>query len=152
MRWARGKGIRKQPREHLLDSHHSRRRGLVPSIVSARRSPYPASSLLYFVFLWDSSIGKASKGDVVRLRAARSLRRAFTITHTLRFQAVRATMAARQKSLQKVIILGDQGVGKTSLMERYVNSRYTNQYKGELALSSLRPLLFRSASVPLPMR
>lgn len=46
-------------------------------------------------------------------------------------------MAARQKSLQKIIILGDQGVGKTSLMQRYVNSRYTTQYKATIGADFL---------------
>lgn len=38
-------------------------------------------------------------------------------------------MATGHKSLQKVIILGSSGVGKTSLMERYVASRFSAQYK-----------------------
>mmetsp|Transcript_77164 Transcript_77164/g.213906 ORF Transcript_77164/g.213906 Transcript_77164/m.213906 type:complete len:207 (+) Transcript_77164:201-821(+) len=45
--------------------------------------------------------------------------------------------APRQKSLQKIIILGDQGVGKTSLLQRYVNSRYTAQYKATIGADFL---------------
>jgi len=41
-------------------------------------------------------------------------------------------MATRKKSLLKVIILGDSGVGKTSLMNRYVNKKFTNQYKATI--------------------
>jgi Ras-related protein Rab-7A len=33
------------------------------------------------------------------------------------------------KSLQKIIILGNSGVGKTSLMERYVAAKFSAQYK-----------------------
>jgi GTPase SAR1 family protein len=36
-------------------------------------------------------------------------------------------MAARKKVLLKVIILGDSGVGKTSLMNQYVNKKFSNQ-------------------------
>ena len=38
-------------------------------------------------------------------------------------------MASRKKVLLKVIILGDSGVGKTSLMNQYVNKKFSNQYK-----------------------
>lgn len=43
-------------------------------------------------------------------------------------------MASRKKVLLKVIILGDSGVGKTSLMNQFVNrkviklQKYTNLY------------------------
>ena len=33
----------------------------------------------------------------------------------------------RRKVLLKVIILGDSGVGKTSLMNQYVNKKFSNQ-------------------------
>jgi len=36
------------------------------------------------------------------------------------------------KSLQKIIILGAQGVGKTSLMERFVASKFSAQYKATI--------------------
>lgn len=36
---------------------------------------------------------------------------------------------SRKKVLLKVIILGDSGVGKTSLMNQYVHKRFSNQYK-----------------------
>lgn len=41
-------------------------------------------------------------------------------------------MASRKKVLLKVIILGESGVGKTSLMNQYVNKRFSNQYKGKI--------------------
>ncbi|KAH8264554.1 ras-related protein Rab7 [Drosophila kikkawai] len=41
-------------------------------------------------------------------------------------------MASRKKSLLKVIILGDSSVGKTSLMNQYVNKRFSNQYKATI--------------------
>ena len=38
-----------------------------------------------------------------------------------------SAMASRKKVLLKVIILGDSGVGKTSLMNQYVNKKFSNQ-------------------------
>ncbi len=39
---------------------------------------------------------------------------------------------SKKKVLLKVIILGDSGVGKTSLMNQYVNKKFSNQYKVSL--------------------
>ena len=38
-----------------------------------------------------------------------------------------SAMTSRKKVLLKVIILGDSGVGKTSLMNQYVNKKFSNQ-------------------------
>eukprot|EP00617_Octactis_speculum_P003894 CAMPEP_0185778624 /NCGR_PEP_ID=MMETSP1174-20130828/93048_1 /TAXON_ID=35687 /ORGANISM="Dictyocha speculum, Strain CCMP1381" /LENGTH=210 /DNA_ID=CAMNT_0028467413 /DNA_START=41 /DNA_END=673 /DNA_ORIENTATION=+ len=46
-------------------------------------------------------------------------------------------MAHRKKVLLKVIILGDSGVGKTSLMNQYVNKRFTQQYKATIGADFL---------------
>ena len=46
-------------------------------------------------------------------------------------------MAHRKKVLLKVIILGDSGVGKTSLMNQYVNKKFTNQYKATIGADFL---------------
>lgn len=46
-------------------------------------------------------------------------------------------MASRKKVLLKVIILGDSGVGKTSLMNQYVNRKFTNQYKATIGADFL---------------
>uniref|UniRef100_A0A8C8G576 Ras-related protein Rab-7a n=1 Tax=Oncorhynchus tshawytscha TaxID=74940 RepID=A0A8C8G576_ONCTS len=46
-------------------------------------------------------------------------------------------MASRKKVLLKVIILGDSGVGKTSLMNQYVNKRFSNQYKATIGADFL---------------
>uniref|UniRef100_A0A914C846 Rab7 n=1 Tax=Acrobeloides nanus TaxID=290746 RepID=A0A914C846_9BILA len=47
-------------------------------------------------------------------------------------------MSNRQrKALLKVIILGDSGVGKTSLMNQYVNKRFSNQYKATIGADFL---------------
>mmetsp|Transcript_74373 Transcript_74373/g.174560 ORF Transcript_74373/g.174560 Transcript_74373/m.174560 type:complete len:205 (-) Transcript_74373:117-731(-) len=46
-------------------------------------------------------------------------------------------MAARKKVLLKVIILGDSGVGKTSLMNMYVNKKFSNQYKATIGADFL---------------
>lgn len=44
---------------------------------------------------------------------------------------------SRKKILLKVIILGDTGVGKTSLMNQYVNKRFSNQYKATIGADFL---------------
>jgi len=46
-------------------------------------------------------------------------------------------MAHRKKVLLKVIILGDSGVGKTSLMNQYVNRKFSNQYKATIGADFL---------------
>lgn len=46
-------------------------------------------------------------------------------------------MATRKKILLKVIILGDTSVGKTSLMNQYVNKRFSNQYKATIGADFL---------------
>jgi Ras-related protein Rab-7A len=45
--------------------------------------------------------------------------------------------SSRKKVLLKVIILGDSGVGKTSLMNQYVNKKFTNQYKATIGADFL---------------
>lgn len=46
-------------------------------------------------------------------------------------------MATKKKVLLKVIILGDSSVGKTSLMNQYVNKRFSNQYKATIGADFL---------------
>lgn len=46
-------------------------------------------------------------------------------------------MAARKRTLLKVIILGDSGVGKTSLMNQYVNKKFSSQYKATIGADFL---------------
>ncbi|KMT18153.1 hypothetical protein BVRB_2g031820 [Beta vulgaris subsp. vulgaris] len=46
-------------------------------------------------------------------------------------------MASRRRMLLKVIILGDSGVGKTSLMNQFVNHKFTNQYKATIGADFL---------------
>jgi len=46
-------------------------------------------------------------------------------------------MATRKKVLLKVIILGDSGVGKTSLMNQYVNKRFSAAYKATIGADFL---------------
>ena len=46
-------------------------------------------------------------------------------------------MSGRKKVLLKVIILGDSGVGKTSLMNQYVNKKFSNQYKATIGADFL---------------
>ncbi|KAI5308578.1 hypothetical protein KEM55_005369 [Ascosphaera atra] len=46
-------------------------------------------------------------------------------------------MSGRKKALLKVIVLGDSGVGKTSLMNQYVNRRYSSSYKATIGADYL---------------
>mmetsp|Transcript_30121 Transcript_30121/g.84128 ORF Transcript_30121/g.84128 Transcript_30121/m.84128 type:complete len:206 (-) Transcript_30121:254-871(-) len=46
-------------------------------------------------------------------------------------------MSSRKKVLLKVILLGDSGVGKTSLMHQYVNRKFNNQYKATIGADFL---------------
>lgn len=46
-------------------------------------------------------------------------------------------MSVRKKTLLKVIILGDSGVGKTSLMQQFVNNKFTHQYKATIGADFL---------------
>lgn len=46
-------------------------------------------------------------------------------------------MSSGKKILLKVIILGDSSVGKTSLMNQYVNKRFSNQYKATIGADFL---------------
>lgn len=46
-------------------------------------------------------------------------------------------MATRKKVLLKVIILGDINVGKTCLMNQFVNKRFSSQYKATIGADFL---------------
>lgn len=46
-------------------------------------------------------------------------------------------MSHRKKVLLKVIILGDSGVGKTSLMNQFVNKKFSKQYKATIGADFL---------------
>jgi len=46
-------------------------------------------------------------------------------------------MAAHKKALLKVIILGDSGVGKTSLMNQYVSRKFSSHYKATIGADFL---------------
>ncbi|KAJ8956096.1 hypothetical protein NQ318_016549, partial [Aromia moschata] len=46
-------------------------------------------------------------------------------------------MSTRKKILLKVIILGESSVGKTSLMNQYVNRKFSNQYKATIGADFL---------------
>lgn len=48
-----------------------------------------------------------------------------------------SSQGGRKKVLLKVIILGDSGVGKTSLMNRFVNQKFSNQYKATIGADFL---------------
>lgn len=46
-------------------------------------------------------------------------------------------MSSRKRLLLKVIILGDAGVGKTSLLKQYVNKQFSYQYKATIGADFL---------------
>ncbi|ODV89030.1 hypothetical protein CANCADRAFT_32418 [Tortispora caseinolytica NRRL Y-17796] len=46
-------------------------------------------------------------------------------------------MSSKRKVLLKIIILGDSGVGKTSLMQQFVNKKFSNQYKATIGADFL---------------
>jgi len=46
-------------------------------------------------------------------------------------------MATRKKHLLKIILLGDSGVGKTSLMVRFVQQKFSNAYKATIGADFL---------------
>ncbi|CAL5095817.1 unnamed protein product [Urochloa decumbens] len=54
-------------------------------------------------------------------------------------------MASRRRTLLKVIILGDSGVGKTSLMNQYVNKKFSNQYKATIGADFLTKEIWDTA-------
>ncbi|VFV44829.1 ras-related protein rab-7a [Lynx pardinus] len=58
-------------------------------------------------------------------------------------------MTSRKEVLLKVIILGDSGVGKTSLMNQYVNKKFSNQYKATIGADFLTKEQDRNGSSPL---
>ncbi|KAG7242469.1 hypothetical protein INR49_021643 [Caranx melampygus] len=80
--------------------------------------------------------------DVIRARlypssASVCFYQDFCIPCNLRFCLYSCgTMTSRKKVLLKVIILGDSGVGKTSLMNQYVN-KFSNQYKATIGADFL---------------
>uniref|UniRef100_A0A8C7X138 RAB7a, member RAS oncogene family n=1 Tax=Oryzias sinensis TaxID=183150 RepID=A0A8C7X138_9TELE len=59
------------------------------------------------------------------------------LSQILLFLLICSTMTSRKKVLLKVIILGDSGVGKTSLMNQYVNKKFSNQYKATIGADFL---------------
>ena len=59
-------------------------------------------------------------------------------------------MASRKKVLLKVIILGNSGVGKTSLMNQYVNKKFSNQYKATIGADFLTKEVGCSNQLSLP--
>ena len=46
-------------------------------------------------------------------------------------------MSSSKKVFLKVVVLGDMAVGKTSLMNRFVNNRFSHQYKSTLGADFL---------------
>ncbi|THH16763.1 hypothetical protein EW146_g3923 [Bondarzewia mesenterica] len=57
--------------------------------------------------------------------------------HILLACSIISPLTTMGRVLLKVIILGDSGVGKTSLMNQYVNKRFSNQYKATIGADFL---------------
>lgn len=55
----------------------------------------------------------------------------------LRYTFLQTQMPPPKKTLLKVIILGDTGVGKTSLMQRFINGKFSQQYKATIGADFL---------------
>jgi len=51
-------------------------------------------------------------------------------------------MSGHQRKVLKVVILGDAGVGKTSLMNRYSTGKFTGQYKATIGADFLTKKIF----------
>ena len=58
-------------------------------------------------------------------------------THFCGFPLFFSLFTKRQRTLLKLIILGDSGVGKTSLMNQYVNRKFSKQYKATIGADFL---------------
>ena len=59
---------------------------------------------------------------------------------------------SNKKTLLKVIILGDSGVGKTSLMNQYVNNKFSHSYKATIGADFLtREILINNQLVTLQL-
>jgi len=52
------------------------------------------------------------------------------------------TSTTTRPKLLKVVVLGDSGVGKTSLLERFVNRRFSQQYKATIGADFLTKDMF----------
>jgi Ras-related protein Rab-7A len=46
-------------------------------------------------------------------------------------------MAERKRVMLKIVVVGDQGVGKTSLMNQYVNKKFMWAYKATIGADFL---------------
>lgn len=87
-------------------------------------------SLHYTHFIANSAIPFSLPHPIPRLSVAL----ARLALNNVRSQSL---MSSRKKTLLKVIILGDSGVGKTSLMQQFVNLKFSQQYKATIGADFL---------------
>ncbi|EAU37022.1 GTP-binding protein ypt7 [Aspergillus terreus NIH2624] len=62
---------------------------------------------------------------------------AYLVPRLVALISTTTAMSSRKKVLLKVIILGDSGVGKTSLMNQYVNKKFSASYKATIGADFL---------------
>ena len=72
-----------------------------------------------------------------RVCPSRSLFSRENAHHFCGFPLFFSLFTKRQRTLLKLIILGDSGVGKTSLMNQYVNRKFSKQYKATIGADFL---------------
>lgn len=93
------------------------------------------------LFVFDASTRVITAGCLFFSRAACPSRSLFSRenahTHFCGLPLFFSLFTKRQRTLLKLIILGDSGVGKTSLMNQYVNRKFSKQYKATIGADFL---------------
>ncbi len=115
-------------------------RGVRPRVPSPTPEGFPAD---YFKLMQECLSHDAAQ----RPTAEQALRRLLLMDPSV--APPRSPFVFRKKVLLKVVILGDAGVGKTSLMNQYVNKKFSSQYKSTVGANFLTKEV-RSLPAPPP--